>query len=1616
MRARTLAVGAALVVAFAVALVANASASSTYTVTPKWLGPTGTPALLPDTTPGGGLYADQDLVTAASLNGAATAAWINSNDDLSVSSLDPSTGGWSAASLHGVAQPVDDSPNGGLTDAPTVSVAMDAAGDAVVAWYTGTTTQDVDYMYELAGGSWSTPVTLTVSAAVNSVQVVMNGAGDAALTVGYTGASGLPVELVTGGTSGGTFSFGTPAAIIQPSGGKSAEIPQTAIDGAGDVLTTWIESFNSGNPGAYASFEPSGSSPSPATAVGSTDMNLDDGGPTVAMNASGEAVIAWANFASGSDVIEEADATLAQLGTTTGPVFNSPAAVEPNPGDDELFPGVALSADGTTALAWSDGSGAMVDSIIRPAAEFGTTDWSSTQDLQANTSVCSSNACSGTTVPAGPQVAFEQGDNVVLLWAGTTHGAYSVVSEGASYAGLTGPNLLEQGTSNPASNWPYDDDALSLATDGVGDAVATWISQDGGGSNYQAVADEMDGAGTSFNIPATATPNTPVTFTASNPWTWEHPTTTWSGQGGLSGTGDSVSNTYTALGTYTVTATTTDNSGAVDVVNTTIAVQDAQSITFPPPGGGNVGGSETLSATGGASGNAVVFSVDSSSGSGVCSVSGTNGTTVNFAHAGSCVIDANQAGDTDYSAAAQTSQTITVGKGSQSISFTAPGGGAVGGSESLSATGGASGDPVVFSVDSSSGSGVCSVSGTNGQTVSFAHVGSCVVDANQAGDTDYNAAAPASQTITVGKGSQSISFSAPGGGAVGGSESLSATGGASGNPVVFSVDTSSSSPANACSVSGTNGATVSFAHAGSCVIDANQAGNSDYTAAAPAAQTIAVGKGSQSISFPGPGAGTVGGSESLSATGGGSGNAVVFSVDSSSGSGVCSVSGTNGSTVSFAHAGSCVIDANQAGNSDYTAAAPASQTITVGKASQSVSFPAPGAGTVGGSESLSATGGGSGNAVVFSVDSSSGSGVCSVSGTNGATVSFAHAGSCVIDANQAGNTDYSAAAPASQTITVGKGSQSVSFPAPGGGAVGGSESLSATGGTSGEPVVFTVDSSSTPSGACSVSGTNGATVSFAHPGSCVIDANQAGNSDYSAAAPASQTITVGKGSQSVSFPGPGGGTVGGSESLSATGGASGNPVVFVVDSSSGPGVCSVSGTNGATVSFAHAGSCVIDANQAGDTDYNAAAPASQTITVAQGSQAVSFPAPGGGTVGGSESLSATGGASGNPVVFSVDTSSSSPANACSVSGSNGAAVSFGHAGSCVIDANQAGDTDYSAAPQGSRTITVAKGSQAVSFPVPGGGTVGGSESLSATGGGSGNPVVFTVDASSSPSDACSVSGANGETVTFVDTGSCVIDANQAGNSDYSAAAPVSHSVGVSPAATTTTTDTTTTTTPTTTTPTTTIATATASTPPPVLGESSDVSKTSGTVQVELPGTHTFVTVSASEQIPFGAVIDATNGKVTATIALPGGGTSTATFWAGEFTLSQSSSGALTAKLVDGSSAGCPTSAKAAKQSSRLRAAHELGLAKVTKKKPGAVVGSLWTNAKGSYTTSGKNGSAAVLGTEWLTRDQCDGTFFEVTKTSNDPHGEIRVTVLHPRKHAVLLKRGHSLLAPAPGFP
>ena len=368
-----------------------------------------------------------------------------------------------------------------------------------------------------------------------------------------------------------------------------------------------------------------------------------------------------------------------------------------------------------------------------------------------------------------------------------------------------------------------------------------------------------------------------------------------------------------------------DQAGNDDYTDATTRTQSfdvsraTQSITFTstPPDSPAFGDTYTVSATGGDSGNPVTFTVDPATTNNACTI---DGSTVTVRHAGTCVIAADQAGNDDYTAAATRTQSVTVSKVKQSITFTSkpPASPAFGDTYTVSATGGDSGNPVTFTVDPATTNNACTI---DGSTVTVRHAGTCVIAADQAGNDDYTAAATRTQSVTVSKVKQSITFTSkpPASPAFGDTYTATATS-TSGLPVTFSVAPSTTN--SACSVSGS---TVTFLHAGTCVIAADQAGNDDYTAAPRVTQSVIVHKAPQSITFTStpPSPGFVGTTYDVSATGGDSGSDVVFSSATAT---VCTVSG---STVTFKAAGSCRIAANQAGDADYEPAPTVTQSMDV---------------------------------------------------------------------------------------------------------------------------------------------------------------------------------------------------------------------------------------------------------------------------------------------------------------------------------------------------------------------------------------------------------------------------------------------------------------------------------------------------------------------------------------------------------------------------------------------------------------------------------------------------------------------------------------------------------------
>jgi chemotaxis protein histidine kinase CheA len=139
--------------------------------------------------------------------------------------------------------------------------------------------------------------------------------------------------------------------------------------------------------------------------------------------------------------------------------------------------------------------------------------------------------------------------------------------------------------------------------------------------------------------------------------------------------------------------------------------------------------------------------------------------------------------------------------------------------------------------------------------------------------------------------------------------------------------------------------------------------------------------------------------------------------------------------------------------------------------------------------------------------------------------------------------------------------------------------------TSGLPVEI---STSTPE-TCSVS--DGVVEPLA-PGDCVLVATQDGNKTYApASTEATITITDQPDPQEITFSTLSGLTVGDSVQLAATA-TSGLAISFATQT---PNVCSV---DGSTVSALSAGTCTVVATQAGDEDWEAASPVSQSFAVA----------------------------------------------------------------------------------------------------------------------------------------------------------------------------------------------------------------------------------------------------------------------------------------------------------------------------------------------------------------------------------------------------------------------------------
>ena len=499
---------------------------------------------------------------------------------------------------------------------------------------------------------------------------------------------------------------------------------------------------------------------------------------------------------------------------------------------------------------------------------------------------------------------------------------------------------------------------------------------------------------------------------------------------------------------------------------------------------------------------------------------------------------------------------------------------------------GSGGGTITYSLGT--GSSGCSVNSGSG-AVSFSGAGTCIIDAAAGANGQYAASTTdATLTITV-LLAQTVGFSNGTGGA-NATDSVvlpdttyvaSATG-SGGGTITYSLGTGSSG----CSVNSGSGA-VSFSGAGTCIIDAAAGANGQYAASTTDATltiTVTVTKASQKITFAAISSKTLAASPLTVTATASSGLAVTFTTSTPA---VCTAGGTNGTTITLVSAGTCTVDANQAGTSVYAAAPQVARSFTVSYASQKITFAAISSKTLAASPLTVTATASSGLAVTFTTSTPA---VCTAGGTNGATITLVSAGTCTVDANQAGTSVYAAAPQVARSFTVSYASQKITFAAISSKTLAASPLTVTATASSGLAVTFTT---STPA-VCTAGGTNGATITLVSAGTCTVDANQAGTSVYAAAPQVARSFTVSYASQKITFAAISSKTLAASPLTVTATASSGLAVTFTTST---PAVCTAGGTNGTTITLVSAGTCTVDANQAGTSVYAAAPQVARSFKV-----------------------------------------------------------------------------------------------------------------------------------------------------------------------------------------------------------------------------------------------------------------------------------------------------------------------------------------------------------------------------------------------------------------------------------
>ena len=528
------------------------------------------------------------------------------------------------------------------------------------------------------------------------------------------------------------------------------------------------------------------------------------------------------------------------------------------------------------------------------------------------------------------------------------------------------------------------------------------------------------------------------------------------------------------------------------------------------------------------------------------------------------------------------SATNSAGTGSATLTFTVATG--TQSTLALSATSAMFGMPFTLSPSGGSGTGAVSFSlasaGTAGctmpsaTTLSATSVGNCTVTVAKALDANYNSAS-ADVPVNFGPANQPAVLLDSVRGTFGTDLPLAASGGSGTGTVSFVVTAAGNA---GCSL--VTATTLTSTGAGTCSVRVDKASEANYNAASSAVTTVTLAARTQpaAVILTSLGDKSFGSALTLSASGGSGIGAYSYSVVNA-GSAGCSIAGDQ--LTSTGDVGStCIVRATRVADANNLSRDSDPQTITVATKSgqPTLSMNAPVI-TFRVPVSLSSAGGAGSGAVTYAVTTAGTAGCSIVAGELRTTGDVGT--TCGVTATKAASTNYLQAVSSEVTVTVTvKAVQSITFVAPADRdyttmpftAVATSDSDLTVGLTSATPSI------------CSAAGLS---VTMLLPGTCILDADQAGNTNFLGASTLRSSFEIAPAAQAVTW-NPTAGVLSTASPLTMTtaAGSDGGAIQYsVIDA--GLTHCAIADPTLPIMTFSSAGSCTLQAEAAATATHQA---------------------------------------------------------------------------------------------------------------------------------------------------------------------------------------------------------------------------------------------------------------------------------------------------------------------------------------------------------------------------------------------------------------------------------------------